>query len=104
MPHSIAQAQGAIRAVSAAFGFDSSRPGEITSVVVPQPLDEPSSDATPAADTAPTGAVDGAPSSGSASPSEDASTKVPSSPVVTPSSSSGAESSPTSVPASAHGA
>ncbi|KAE8975664.1 hypothetical protein PR002_g25542 [Phytophthora rubi] len=97
MLHAIAQAQGAIRAVSAAFG-------EITSVVVPRPLDEPSPDTTLAADTVPTGAMDGAPPSGSASPSEDASTEVLSSPVVTQSSSAGVPPSPTSVPASAHGA
>ncbi|KAE9100701.1 hypothetical protein PF010_g14722 [Phytophthora fragariae] len=103
MPHVIAQAQSAIRAVRAAFGFDSSRPGDITSVVAPMPLDEPSPGSTPADDTPPAGAVDSAPSSGSASPSEAASTEVLSSPVATPSSSAGVPSSPTSVPASAHG-
>ncbi|KAE8967800.1 hypothetical protein PR003_g30026 [Phytophthora rubi] len=103
MPHAIAQAQGAIRAVGAALGFDSSRPGEATNVVAPQALGEPSSDAPPA-DTAPTSVVDGAPSSGSVSPSEDASTEVLSSPIVIPLPSAGVPSSPTSVPASAHGA
>ncbi|KAE8984693.1 hypothetical protein PF011_g20681 [Phytophthora fragariae] len=103
MPHAIAQAQGAIRAVGVALGFDCSRPGEATNVVAPQALGEPSSDAPPA-DTAPTSVVDGAPSSGSVSPSEDASTEVLSSPIVIPSPSAGVPSSPTSVPASAHGA
>ncbi|KAE9174342.1 hypothetical protein PF002_g22253 [Phytophthora fragariae] len=103
MPHAIAQAQGAIRAVGAALGFDSSRPREATNVVAPQVLGEPSSDAPPA-DTAPTSVVDGAPSSGSVSPSEDASTEVLSSPIVIPLPSAGVPSSPTSVPASAHGA
>ncbi|KAE9077937.1 hypothetical protein PF010_g23316, partial [Phytophthora fragariae] len=69
----------------------------------PQVLGEPSSDAPPA-DTAPTSVVDGAPSSGSVSPSEDASTEVLSSPIVIPLPSAGVPSSPTSVPASAHGA
>ncbi|KAE8994303.1 hypothetical protein PR003_g19553 [Phytophthora rubi] len=96
MPHAIAQAQGAIRAVGAALGFDSNRPEEAAGVAVPQPSDEGSSGA-PAVD------ID-APSPDSASPSEDASTEVLSSPVVTPSSSAGVPSSPTSVPASAHGA
>ncbi|KAE8895775.1 hypothetical protein PF003_g20295 [Phytophthora fragariae] len=129
MPHAIAQAQGAIRAVGAALGvnprlslfvacwifvvnlvflflalqFDSSRPEEAAGVVVPQPRNEDSPDA-PAVDVAPAGAVDDTPPSGNASPSEDASTEVLSSPVVTPSPSAGVPSSPTSVPASAHGA
>ncbi|KAE8965077.1 hypothetical protein PR001_g28840, partial [Phytophthora rubi] len=103
MPRAIAQAQSAIRAVGAALGFGSSRPGETTNVVAPQALGEPSSDAPPA-DTSPTSVVDGAPSSGSVSPSEDASTEVLSSPIVIPSPSAGVPSSPTSVPASAHGA
>ncbi|KAE9160823.1 hypothetical protein PF004_g31039 [Phytophthora fragariae] len=103
MPHAIAQAHGAIRAVGAALGFDSSRPGEATNVVAPQALGEPSSDAPPA-DTAPTSVMDGAPSSGSVSSSEDASTEVLSSPIVIPSPSAEVPSSPTSVPASAHGA
>ncbi|KAE8986190.1 hypothetical protein PF011_g20097 [Phytophthora fragariae] len=103
MPHAIAQAQGAIRAVGAALGFDSSRPGEATSVVAPPALGEPSSDAPPA-DTDPAGAVGSAPPSSSASPSEDASTEVLSSPVVTQSPSAGVPPSPTPVLASAYGA
>ncbi|KAE8982217.1 hypothetical protein PR002_g23591 [Phytophthora rubi] len=103
MPHPIAQAQGAIRAARAAFGFDSSRPGAISSVVVPLPADEPSSDATPAADAGSSTAVDGAPSSGSVSPLEDAPTEELSSPIATPSSGAGSPSSPTSVPAPANG-
>ncbi|KAE9073122.1 hypothetical protein PF005_g24345 [Phytophthora fragariae] len=103
MPHPIAQAQGAIRAARAAFGFDSSRPGAISSVVVSLPADEPSSDATPEADAGSSTAVDGAPSSGSVSPLEDAPTEELSSPIATPSSGAGSPSSPTSVPAPANG-
>ncbi|KAE9010616.1 hypothetical protein PR003_g19565 [Phytophthora rubi] len=103
MPHAIAQAQGAIRAVGAALGFDSSRPEEAASAAVPQPRNEDSPGA-PAVDAAPAGTVDGTPPSGSVSPSEDASTEVLSSPVVTPSPSAGVPSSPTPVPASSHGA
>ncbi|KAE9264752.1 hypothetical protein PR003_g32690, partial [Phytophthora rubi] len=98
MPHAIAQAQGAIRAVGAALGPARGSRQRRGSAAARWGL------AWCSCGRRCSCGYGGWYSAGSVSPSEDASTEVLSSPVVTPSPSAGVPSSPTSVPASAHGA